>query len=356
MNRFAFVLHPISVKDTARKYPIAKHLPDSWVEAILAKMSPKLISQITGIRGTDGSEASGVFIALPLTPRQMIESLPLERVYEKIVQCTELAQKEGAQIIGLGAFTSVVGDGGITVAERSPIAVTTGNSYTVATAIQGTLRACEMLGIDLAGAHLAVVGATGAIGKTCATVLAPSFARTYLVGRDQQRTEELALTLPNARGTTDIEVIKDADVIVTVTSSDSDVIQPAHLKIGAVVCDVARPRDVSTRVAKERPDVLVIEGGVVAVPGDVDFRFNFGFPPKTSYACMAETMMLALQGRYENFTLGKDVSVEQVNETIAMADRLGFSLAGFRSFEKAVDNDTIARVREARMSATRDRV
>ncbi|MBX3095454.1 MAG: hypothetical protein KF812_01195, partial [Fimbriimonadaceae bacterium] len=310
MNRFAFVLHPISVKDTARKYPIAKYLPDSWVESAMAKMSPRLVSEITGITGKNGSEASGVFIGLPLTPRQMIETLPLERVYDRIVQCAELAHREGAKIIGLGAFTSVVGDGGITVANRSPIAVTTGNSYTVATAIQGTLKACELLGINLEEAHLAVVGATGSIGKTCATLLSPSFARTYLVGRDQARTEELAVSLTNARGTTDIEVIRDADVIVTVTSSDSEVIEPAHLKVGAVVCDVARPRDVSVRVAKERPDVLVIEGGVVAVPGEVDFRFNFGFPPKTSYACMAETMMLALEGRYENFTLGKDVSPE----------------------------------------------
>jgi fatty aldehyde-generating acyl-ACP reductase len=67
---------------------------------------------------------------------------------------------------------------------------------------------------------------------------------------------------------------------------------------------------------------------------------------------MAETMMLALEGRYENFTLGKDVSVEQVEETIAMADRLGFKLAGFRSFERAVDDAAIQRVREARERAS----
>jgi len=115
-----------------------------------------------------------------------------------------------------------------------------------------------------------------------------------------------------------------------------------------VVCDVARPRDVSVRVAKERPDVLVIEGGVVSVPGDVDFGMTFGFPPKTAYACMSETMMLALEDRPESYTLGKDVSVQQVEETLAMAKRHGFKLAGFRSFERAVDDESIKRAKAAR--------
>ncbi|HZH97861.1 MAG TPA: hypothetical protein VEX38_02725, partial [Fimbriimonadaceae bacterium] len=117
---------------------------------------------------------------------------------------------------------------------------------------------------------------------------------------------------------------------------------------GSVVCDVARPRDVSVRVAKERPDVLVLEGGVVSVPGDVQFKLDFGFPPKTAYACMSETIMLALEDRAESFTLGKDVSVEQVEETQRLAARHGFELAGFRSFEKAVDSESIERAKSAR--------
>ena len=118
---------------------------------------------------------------------------------------------------------------------------------------------------------------------------------------------------------------------------------------------MARPRDVSVRVAKERDDVLVIEGGVVAVPGHaVDFRFNFGFPVKTAYACMSETMILALEGRYKSFTLGKDVSAAQVTEISGLAQKHGFRLAGYRSFERAVTEEYIQTVRRnaARKKAT----
>lgn len=109
---------------------------------------------------------------------------------------------------------------------------------------------------------------------------------------------------------------------------------------------MSRPRDVSKEVAQKRSDVLIIEGGVVEVPGDVNFNFNFGFPPKTAYACMAETMMLALEGRYESFTLGRELTVEQVEEISRIAEKHGFKLAGFRSFERAVTEEQIEKSRK----------
>jgi predicted amino acid dehydrogenase len=282
-----------------------------------------------------------------------VKTLPIERVYERIAQCAEVAAERGAKLIGLGAFSSVVGDGGLTVAQRSKIGVTTGNSYTVATAIEGTLKACELLGIDLANATLAVVGATGSIGKTCARILARDFGRTILVGRDQDRTDAVAAEIPGAEATTDITRIREADAIVTVSSAGKDLIMPEHLKPGAVVCDVARPRDVSARVSKERPDVLTIEGGVVRVPGQVDFGFDFGFPDQTAYACMSETMLLALEDDPSlfNFTLGKEVSVDQVDRIATLAKKHGFGLAGFRSFERAVTQEAIERAKKARTMA-----
>lgn len=350
MTPFAFIVHPIDAKrDVARKYPVARYLPDPAIEWFLKRKKPMVLSEIKGIRSPDGKETRGWFIGCPLTPKMMLE-LPLEFVYGRIVECCELAAEQGAKLIGLGAFTAVVGDGGISIAKRSPIPVTTGNSYTVATAIDGALEAARLMEIELATATLAVVGATGSIGRTCAQVMAPSFARTILIGRDLARTREAAALIDGAEASTDVAAISAADVVITVTSAEGEVIQPEHLKPGAVVCDVARPRDVSIRVAKEREDVLVIEGGVVSVPGDVDFGMSFGFPEKTAYACMSETMMLALEDRPEPFTLGKDVTVEQVEETRAMARRLGFGLAGFRSFERAVTPEKIEAVRRTAAS------
>lgn len=360
MNQFAFIIHPIDARrDVARKYPVARYLPERLIEWYLQRRDPLVISEIIGVRSITGAEIRGWFIGCPLTPRQML-SLPIDMVWDKLERCGRIAQDLGAGVLGLGAFTSVVGDGGITLSRRLPgIAITTGNSYTVATAIEGAIRAGELMGHRLSEAHVAVVGATGSIGATCAEILSREAMQVTLIGRDLTRLEEVARRIRlHSQATialyTDIATgLKDADIIITVTSAIGAVVEPEHIKPGAVVCDVARPRDVSVRVAQERDDVLVIEGGVVAVPGQMRLprvdrpgaEFSFGFPPGTAYACMSETMILALEGRFENFTLGKEVSVAQVDEICHLADRHGFRLAGFRSFERAVDAESIARIR-----------
>jgi hypothetical protein len=72
---------------------------------------------------------------------------------------------------------------------------------------------------------------------------------------------------------------------------------------------------------------------------------------------MSETMALALEGRYESFTLGKDVSVEQVQTITGIARKHGFKLAGYRSFEKALSEEQVQTIRrraeERRLTAGR---
>jgi len=357
MQKFAFVIHPIDVRrDVGRKYPIAKYAPEPLIAGVLPLLKPRVVSHITGVRSEQGTEAEGWFIACPLTPTQLL-TLPTELVYKKLIACGKIAEELGAGIMGLGALTSVVGDGGITIAKGLNIAVTTGNSYTVATAVEGAVRGAELMGTPIAEATVAVVGAAGSIGRTSALMLAPDAARIVLIGRNIDRLQPIAAEIAALPRHGDITVtadvaagLKDADVVVTVTSSADAIILPEHLKRGAVVCDVARPRDVSVRVQKERNDVLIIEGGMVAVPGpDLDFHFNFGFPAKTAYACMSETIMLALDaaetGTFRSFTLGKEVSVAQAQETQCLAKKHGFHLAGFRSFEFAVTEEQIATIR-----------
>lgn len=346
------MIHPLDARrDVARKYPFVKLLPESWVEFALRYKSPMAVSHITGVKSLTGAEAEGWFVGCPLTPR-LLAALPVEEVYRKIIDTVKIGESLGAKIAGLGAHTSVVGDGGVSIARGSNIAVTTGNSYTIASGIEGALRAAEVMNIDPSEARAAVVGACGSIGRTCAQVLSKSVAAMSLVDLSRENVEAFASELrPSARGEvsaeTDLELgIRDADIVIAVSSAVDSIIEPGWIKRGAVVCDIARPRDVSARVVQERDDVLVIDGGVVEVPGDVDFAFDFGFPPKTAYACMSETMMLALEGRYESFTLGKEVSAQQVEEITRLAAKHGFRLAGFRSFEKAVTDEQIARIRE----------
>jgi hypothetical protein len=55
---------------------------------------------------------------------------------------------------------------------------------------------------------------------------------------------------------------------------------------------------------------------------------------------------LALEGHYESYTLGKDISLEQVKVIDRMATKHGFRVSGFRCFESAVTEDKINQIKQ----------
>jgi len=353
MDSFAFIIHPIDPKrDVSRKFPfLGRVLSERQIDFFSTFFPPVYISEIEGVTSqATGKTIKGWFIACPYTPRRMME-LPERSVYRKIIHAGRMAEKLGADILGLGAFTSVVGDAGVTIAKELDIPVTTGDSFTVAMAVQAIREAARVMDIKIEDETVAVVGATGAIGRVCAELLAGEAAQVLLIARDEKKLEALRDRLQvKARGelviSTNVDILKDAKLILTVTSSINDIIHPQHLQPGSVVCDVARPRDVSAMVAAVRNDILVIDGGMVDVPGAVNFNFNFGFPEGKAYACMAETIALALEGRFEDYTVGKDVTLERVQDIAAIAERHGFRMSGFRSFEREVTLEQIEFVRK----------
>lgn len=359
MERFAFVLHPLRYKDFTRKYGVLRLFPPRLVEYAFGQLKPWALSHITGIKSATGAEAEGWFIVVPMTPRVLMES-KWEHVLGRITLAGKIAEELGAGIVGLGAFLKIVGDRGVSVARNLNIPVTTGNSYTAASAVEGSIAGAERIRIELKNAQATVIGATGAIGAACARILARHVPKITLVARNVERLERLAASMRPIGAEVEISTeprrsVTEADIVLTVSSATDVLIEPEDLKPGAVVCDVARPRNISAQVYERRNDVLVMDGGVISVPGEnLDFGMNFGFPPGMAEACMAETMILALEKRYECFTLGADISVEKVEEINRLAKKHGFKIAGFRRFEQAISEEEIERIRErARPRASR---
>ena len=143
--------------------------------------------------------------------------------------------------------------------------------------------------------------------------------------------------------TSTADTIGDCDLIVTATSAFGQrVVDISQCKPGAVICDVARPPDIGKAEAATRPDVLVIESGEVLIPGDIDFGYDIGLPPRTSYACLAETCLLAMEGRFEDYTLGRNITIERVKEIYRLFKKHQFQLAGLRSHGEYVREDDLA--------------
>lgn len=358
--KFCFVVHPLSLEDVARYEPGAAGKGAPIIRKILEWMPPYAAVHVTGVRTPDGRETEGWFVAAPLLPEQML-TFPREEVYKRIVRAIEIGAELGAQVAGLGAFTGVVGDGGVTIAERAPIPVTTGNSLTIAAGVQSLFAGAAAMGVDPAQSTAVVVGATGSIGGACVRLIAGRVKEIILVARNATRLskfhESIVDELPCVSSyTTDLsDAVQRADLVLTATSSTQDVIEPDDLRSGAVVCELSLPHDVSRRVAIDRPDVLVTEGGNMVVPGTPRFErvrepgteFDLNLPPRTALACMSETMVLALNRRFECYTLGRGIEVEKVIEIEELASEAGFTLADMRAFDTAITPEKIAATREA---------
>jgi predicted amino acid dehydrogenase len=351
--KFAFVIHPLTVNHIYN-HPILRFLrfvPRRIVERSVANLPPLYLSRMTGIRSAATEKAvEGYLITLGATPREFLRRKP-GFTYRRLIVASRIAQRKGAKIMGLGAFTKVVGDAGITVGQKADIAITSGNSLTVAATLEAAKLAVIKMGAqDLTRGRALVIGATGSIGAVCSRLLAQAILDVVLVAPRPERLIELKQKIeaetPRARvviATDAAPYLPTADLVVTTTTAIGEkVIDILRLKPGCVVCDVARPPDVREEDALLRPDVLVIESGEVLLPGEPDFGFDIGLPPGVAYACLAETALLAMEGRFENFTLGRNIEMERVKEIYRLFRKHGLQLEGLRSFGKYVSDEEIA--------------
>ncbi|MGV9709896.1 dehydrogenase [Gordonia sp. NPDC003424] len=364
-SRFAFVIHPLSQEFFKKVEPlrtvtgITPAVVTDTLEKMLAYAPPFVYSHITGIVSPTGAEAEGWLISVGGTPKELMAHSP-EFTYARLLAAAETAKKLGAQIMGLGAFTKVVGDAGVTVAMKAPLPITTGNSYSASGALWAAHDALDRL--DLAErdddgrmkGKAMVVGATGAIGSVCARLLALASDELWLVSPESAKLLALKSDIErdNPRATVHVAATPDAqlsemDLIVTATSgAGKRVLDIMAVKPGCIITDVARPLDLSPEDVAKRPDVLVIESGEIELPGDDVHIGDIGLPPHVAYACLAETVALALEGRYETFTVGRNISWEKVKEIYRIGLKHGMKLAAISGVNGVFTDEDIARVRE----------
>ncbi|NLB95736.1 MAG: glycerol-3-phosphate acyltransferase [Armatimonadetes bacterium] len=330
----AFVIHPFEMADCfkSRRFRLlAGWLPTGITRRLLRYVRPMKNDVITGITTRDGRRARVYLIGVPLLAEQIKKDEAL--AVKRAIQAAELAHHLGASVIGLGAFMSVVGEKGAAVQRHSPIPVTNGGSLTAGSVRLGLQALTERLSDQLGTSTVAVVGANGVVGFKICRDLAPAMRRLILVGTNLERLESGAKLLrkvnPLLEITTSVscDALVDADLIFSATSDPNAVIFSRHLKEGALVFDLGRPADVDPAVLRERPDVKVIPGGTIRMPGEhVKYHIDLGFGPGNIPACLAETIIIALERAYDRVTLGDGTSAENVEYFVRKAEELGFDV------------------------------
>lgn len=362
-KKFGFLIHPLKRADFLEVdflKPVKKIKGLSKVAEKLAKFVPGYLhGKVLNITSTSSKfDVEGNLYVVPLTPKMLLKANP-EEFYEKVNTIIKKAKEDGCELFGLGAYTKIVGDAGITINKHSPLPVTTGNSLSSASTLWAANYSVEKMGfvqnIDgIFQGKVMVVGATGSIGKVTAKLVAQKWREVVLIAPRPHNLlnlkEDIELLHPGASITYSTDAnkhISDCDLIITTTSNQKgSILDISLVKPGAVICDVSRPFDISEEEAMTRPDVLVIASGEVELPGEVIVTNQIGLHGSVVYACLAETALLALENRLESFSLSRTLSYEKVIEIDRMARTHGVKLAAIMGHRDEITPEEIEICRE----------
>ena len=387
-GRFAFLIHYTETKDVTRSDPSFSNFNEGeivrWLEWVKT-LGPGAVRKVSGVISKNGATAEGVIMSVPMLPRDM-QGSGKRRAVDMIKQATDMAVQNGASRLGLGAYTSIVTRGGESVTRRG-VPVTSGNTLTTVCAVEAIRRVSQRCGINLATAHAAIIGATGAIGRLASLMLAREVGKITLIGnagnpfaprlvdKVQEDVRQVVEGLEADRiavegvfqpplpiitldgqisleGTTDINAAREADIVLCATSSEITLVDPCNLKPGTLVCDVARPPNVR-HAPSSKTGVLVFDGGLVKPPFKIDLGPFQTLPDNLCWGCLGETLLLALARETRDFSIGSRLSLDDADKIAIMMKEHGFEPADAQWYGQHVHETAFREFRNIRSSNAR---
>jgi acetylornithine/succinyldiaminopimelate/putrescine aminotransferase/predicted amino acid dehydrogenase len=389
--QFAFLMHPTSVEDVYRGLPaqVAASYPETHKRALAEwffslgdiEDSPEVVFEFS-MESTQGAVVNGAMIYSPLSPQAMLRLNRADKaaLMEKFLH---KAGAVGAQVVGLGAYTSVISKGGLDIAS-APFHLTTGNSLT---AISSCRAIRDVFADTACRKRLMIVGARGSVGRLALMDLSTYFGRVDIVGSlsttadDQyihlrralvevrQATDGLPegsaagtfwtlcealdlvdtvidcsegeapalmrhlLATGTARGTHSFTVhvgfaattvTDDLDCVYCATSEGKSFIRADLFPSTCKIFDVARPFDVLRGEACRE----IYEAGLVILPDTHAMLSDcnlIGCEPGVSLACLSETILLSMAGITSHHSLGKEIAYGEAKAVGDLATHHGFS-------------------------------
>jgi len=352
------IIHPRKsfIEDIGCAYPEMITLGEEQVEQACLNLDPAffdLKDETPTINTNFGWIAAVMLKGSQIISDDMAQQRFMKRrAVEKIVKAVEtgLEKANGEHlVVSLGALTSPITNQGMDLVplfNGKPVTFTTGNSLTAYV----TIKAVESIyqqkrKTDISNENVAVLGATGSVGSAVSEYFAARGCNMLLCARNQPKLEVLKEKIMKARipgrgsiqTTTDIKRMSESGVVIVTTASNSVLIKPEMCAPEAIIYDDTVPRNTCETITSKRPDVTIIDGGIIEMP-HIDYGVvTMGLPGRRTYACQIEAMILAKEDIKTNF-LG-NVTLEQVRSIGLLFEKLQseFFIAPFTSFGKSID-------------------
>ena len=295
----------------------------------LAPFAKPVVMERVEIRSPRGQRVHLYPILLPVSSRWLKDRFDRRQVRELrllVQQGVDVAASLGCQCVALGQFTSIVTRRGRNILARG-MGITSGNNFTAAIAVNAIRTVQAHNGMTPSDSDLAIVGATGDIGRVCAQILGPDYQATLLVGSGRASSRNRLIHLARQLGadwSSDLSKVVNSSVVVCATNCIDSPLTSEHLATGAIVCDVSVPETLSPTTVPRRPDLKLIRGGVVRLPFAEDLGIpGLPLPRGYVYGCLAEGVLLGFEGLRNSVFAGPS-STSKVCQLEAMGRRHAF--------------------------------
>ncbi len=333
-------------------------LPDDEIRDIFPWIPPRAVCHVD-VGSIAGTSAHGLYIDSFIPPDRLDGAYMHDNV-SRVRGAAAYAIKAGAKIVSLGGFSSILLEGNLDllkmdqIPERRDTIFTTGNTLTVGFIVQGVKRMCALEGRTIRRSTLLIVGATGDVGSGCARCLAPLVRRVQLSARNAERLRRLATEL-QADGV-EVEIATDlsqlsteAEIVICAASLASPSLLLGRIAPDAIVCDAGYPKNLSPGAPMRGAKVFF--GGLGQITGGLKFAHGFHgilnrHPfPDVVHGCLLEGIALALEARFEPFSLGRGfITQARVEEIEIIAARHGIHLAPLYNADGPVESGLSSRL------------
>ncbi len=395
VRKVAFINHLISPEGLRQVDPSLAGLAEHKLREFVLRMDPmKKTAPYPPVRIHSPLGTAVDFILYPLcvASEQMGHYLAtgeFDDIRHDIEERVLAAKEDGCEVAGLGMYTSIVTKN-CTTLKVSQIGLTSGNALTIAMGIEAMEKAAMDRHWNMETLSLVVVGAAGNIASTYCTLFAERLSRIILVGTQHhtsaQRMKKVVYAIyqhcweqivagralhgiparlmdeplirfwrhgqpptkeagraiseflekqygqdPFITIGNDDQVIRQGQLVLCAANSPTPFLNTDHFQEAAVICDIAVPGNIVSGLSSERPDLLTLQGGIVATPNGESLPAGTRafLSEGQLFACMAETAVLGLSGFKEHYSYGA-IHSAQVREIGLLSKAHGFRLAEYK--------------------------
>ncbi len=257
-----------------------------------------------------------------------------KQIVTKIQKAVNIAAENGATVISLGGFNSILTNNGLSLAGPKGVRVITGNTLTAATGLAHLRNTIKETPEFNKPNIIAVIGATGNIGQVITEILSEQkdiCSQLILVSRSEKRLTGVVNELKKSQkspvsiiATSNIFNVRDADVILVCSNTNDPILFPHHISGNkpVLISDLSVPSAVSSDVLMLGNVTAIPFSSYVSLPEDQNAVISSYSPRGTVFCCAAEAILLGLD-EFPGELKGR-ILPEEVKMMTALAEKNGF--------------------------------